>query len=212
MTLLPRLNVTKLILALVAACALLSEAHAQSCPIPGGNPNCGSTTTSQSSPNPSSGVGNPIDLTSGNKYQQEADIEIPGDLSIGFSRHYNSLLDQAGVLGRGWSHTYETRLSRTETPGAAGVHSAAPHITIIQADGRVISFQQFEATATVRRYRSMPTGYGVIEEDLGAIDRLRSANAVNRGLTTDQLAVWKWQWSDGRTLTFNGRGLLKTWP
>jgi RHS repeat-associated protein len=211
MSLLPRLRVTKLILAIGVACALLSQAHAQSCPLPGGNPSCGSGTASQSSPNPSSGVGNPIDLTSGNKYQQETDIEMLDDLSIGFTRHYNSLLGQTGVLGRGWSHTYETRLSRTEAPGVAGAHSAvAPHITIIQGDGRVISFQQFEATATVRRYRSTPSGYGLIEEDLGAIERLRSANAANRGLTTDQLAVWKWQWSDGRTLTFNGRGLLKT--
>jgi RHS repeat-associated protein len=211
MTLLPRLNVTQFVLAMVAACALLSEAHAQSCPMPGGNPSCGSSTTSQSSPNPSTGVGNPIDLTSGNKYQQEADIEMPGDLSIGFTRHYNSLLGQPGVLGRGWSHTYETRLSRTETPGAAGTRGAAtPQITLIQSDGRVISFQQFEATPTVRRYRSKPSGYGLIEEDLGAIERLRGPNAANRALTTDQFSVWKWHWADGRTLTFNGRGLLKT--
>jgi RHS repeat-associated protein len=209
MTRLPRLSVIPFVLAIVASCALLSEAHAQSCPISGGNPTCGSSSTSQSSPNPSSGVGNPIDVTTGNKYQREVDIEIPGDLSIGFERHYNSLLGQPGLLGRGWSHTYETRLSRTEKP-ATGAHAQSPEITLIQADGRVVTFQPFETTPTVRRYRSMPSGYGLIEEDLGAIERLRSANAANRGLAADQLAVWKWQWSDGRILTFNGRGLIKT--
>jgi RHS repeat-associated protein len=203
------------LLAIAAGCVCLSEARALTqgltCPMPGGNPSCGSTTTSQSSPNPATGAGNPIDLTSGNKYQQEPDIEMPGDLSIGFTRHYNSLLGEPGVLGRGWSHTYETRLSRTETPGAADARGVSgPQITLIQSDGRVIRFKPFEATATVRRYRSTPSGYGLIEEDLSAIERLRSANAAHRALTTEQLPVWTWQWSDGRTLTFNGRGLLKS--
>jgi RHS repeat-associated protein len=216
MSQLTRWGILPCVLALLTGGALLSRVQAQglSCPISGGNPSCGSGSTSQSSPNPSSGVGNPIDVTTGNKYQRETDIDMPGDLSIGFERHYNSLLGQPGVLGRGWSHTYETRLSRTEKPatGAApGVHSSrSTEITLIQADGRIVTFQPFETTPTVRRYRSIPSGYGLIEEDLGAIAQLRSAIAAHRGMGVDQLAVWRWQWSDGRILTFNGRGLIET--
>lgn len=201
-------------LALMAWCVVFSKVEAQglSCPISGGNPTCGSSSTSQSSPNPSSGVGNPIDVTTGNKFQREIDIEMPGDLSIGFERYYNSLLAQPGVLGRGWSHTYETRLSRATKHAAGGAHPTPEsyEITLMQADGRVVTFQPFETTPTTRRYHSIPGGYGLIEEDLGAVDQLRKAMAANRGMTADQLTVWKWQWSDGRLLTFNGRGLIKT--
>jgi RHS repeat-associated protein len=208
---LARSSFTRFLPVIGAAWLWVSPAHSLSCPINGGNPSCGGSTTSQASPNPSTGVGNPIDVTTGNKYQREDDIDIQGDLSIGFTRHYNSLPGQTGVLGTGWSHTYETRLSRKEARPAPGEqHAAAPHITIIESDGRVLEFQQFETTATLRRYRSMPAGYGLVEEDLGAVERLRGSIANHHESATEALAVWKWRWSDGRTLTFNGRGLLKT--
>ena len=197
---------------MVASCVLPSLAQAQMCRLPPtGNPSCTSDSASQSSPNPSTGVGNPIDLTSGNKYQQELDIETPGDLSIGFRRHYNSMQSAAGVLGKGWSHTYETRLSRTETRGSpSGKAASPPQITLIQGDGRQITFESYETTTTLRRYRSVPAGYGLIDEDVGAVARLREAKALNRTLAEDELSVWKWTWPDSRTLTFNGRGLLRT--
>ncbi|HEY6927224.1 MAG TPA: DUF6531 domain-containing protein, partial [Steroidobacteraceae bacterium] len=212
MALLSRRTLGGFLAVMVAACGLPSLAQAQMCKLPpSGNPSCASDSTSQSSPNPSTGVGNPIDLTSGNKYQQELDIETPGDLSIGFRRHYNSMQSAAGVLGKGWSHTYETRLSRTETRGSpTGKGAASPKITLIQGDGRQITFESYEVTATLRRYRSIPAGYGFVEEEVGAIARLREAKALNRTSSQDELAVWKWTWPDGRTLTFNGRGLLKT--
>ena len=212
MALLSRQAVGSILVVIVASCVLWVPAQAQMCKLPPtGNPTCASDSTSQSSPNPATGVGNPIDLTSGNKYQQEVDIESPGELSIGFRRHYNSLQTSTGVLGKGWSDTYETRLSRTQTRGAPGGKAASPpQITLIQGDGRQIAFESYEATATVRRYRSIPAGFGLIEEDVGAITRLRAARAQHQTLAPDDLKVWKWTWPDSRTLTFNGRGLLKT--
>ncbi len=205
-----RQGLKKLLSGMAALCALLSGAHAQACALPpGGNPTCGSTSTSQSSPNPSTGVGNPIDLTSGNKYQQEIDIDMPGELSIDFRRHYNSMQGWSGVLGRGWSHTYETRLSRSEKRADAAGHGAVPpSITIIQGDGREINFEPFETADNVRRFRSIPAGFGVIEEDIHSIERLRTAKRASE-LAMEPVAVWKWRWADGRTLSFNGRGLLK---
>jgi RHS repeat-associated protein len=212
MALLSRRAVGSLLAVMVASCVLAAPAQAQMCKLPPtGNPSCASDSTSQSSPNPATGVGNPIDLTSGNKYQQEIDIEAPGELAIGFRRHYNSMQAGAGVLGKGWSHTYETRLSRTETrSGPGGKAASPPQITLIQGDGRQITFESYDATTTVRHYRSVPAGYGLIEEDVGAITRLRESKALNRTLALDELKVWKWTWPDSRTLTFNGRGLLQT--
>lgn len=70
---------------------LLSTAYAHSCALsPTGN-TCSGGSTTQSSPDPSTGVGDPIDLTSGNRYQQEVGVDMPGKLSIDFRRHYNSL-------------------------------------------------------------------------------------------------------------------------
>ena len=63
--------------------AFAGVAQAQMCPIPG-NP-CGSGDVgSQGATNGATGAGNPIDLTNGNKYQQETDLAWPGDFSLQF--------------------------------------------------------------------------------------------------------------------------------
>lgn len=61
------------------------------------------------------GAGNPINVITGNKYQQEVDLpKLPGVLGLEIVRHYNSSLSGArtppGILGRGWKLSYETGL------------------------------------------------------------------------------------------------------
>lgn len=71
------------------------------------------------------GIGNPINLASGNKYQQELDLPAhPSAPLLQVLRHYNSLDPRHGAFGRGWSTSYDTRL-----------HRAAGRIQIVQADG-----------------------------------------------------------------------------
>ncbi|MBL3601831.1 MAG: RHS repeat protein [gamma proteobacterium endosymbiont of Lamellibrachia anaximandri] len=56
--------------------------------------------------------GNPVQLTSGNKHQQETDIKIAGISNIKFTRIYNnqSNILNSGNVGHGWRHNYESRI------------------------------------------------------------------------------------------------------
>ena len=179
---------------------------------PGGTPSCNSDAASQPGSSPTGG-GNPIDLTNGNKYQREVDISLPGALGISFVRHYNSQLSREGVLGRGWSHSYETRLARTEPNAVAGANTAAaPTIDVAQGDGRAIHFLRYGAERDgVRRFVSAPAGFGIIEENIGAVIRLRGASkptATESGGSRTEAVVWRWRWLNGRVLDFDERGLL----
>lgn len=76
------------------------------------------------------GVGNPIHLISGNKYQEETDLPfLPSGLEL--VRYYNSLSKGNRLLGEGWSHSYDTRL-----------HFAGNKLQIIHADGSRTMFRE----------------------------------------------------------------------
>ncbi len=178
----------------------------QSCPVTGGNPGCRGTSASRSTSVTSTAVGNPIDVTTGNKYQSETDLAYPGDLAIGFSRHYNSAAKGGAALGPGWTHEFETVLSR-EQRGKAAL------IRIQQADGRVLEFREHARVGTVTSYRTNSTSLGIIEEDVAALERLR--RIVGKRATardgSDPAAAqpWSWRWPDGRRLAFDGSGRLR---
>ncbi len=84
-------------------------------------------------------AGNPIDVITGNKYQNETDLPaLPGPLGLEIVRHYNSAQagtdSQLGLLGRGWRLSYETDL-----------HANGDQLLIIQADGKHLSFAAADA-------------------------------------------------------------------
>lgn len=81
---------------------------------------------------PSLSVGNPIHVTTGNKYQAETDLaSLHGRLGIGLTRHYNSeAAGHAGVMGAGWRHSYEASIRQLD----------AGSIDLWQADGRHLIF------------------------------------------------------------------------
>ncbi|WP_243140713.1 RHS repeat-associated core domain-containing protein [Pelistega ratti] len=55
------------------------------------------------------GVGNPIHLMSGNKFQQEEDVLMrPSGLEM--TRYYNAMATVANPMGAGWTHSYSTHL------------------------------------------------------------------------------------------------------
>lgn len=74
-------------------------------------------------------AGNPINLATGNKYQDEVDL-FPMKGGLELVRYYNSLDHEVGVLGRGWKWSYDERLYRLQTP----------HPQLIYADGQRIYF------------------------------------------------------------------------
>lgn len=60
---------------------------------------------------PGLGLGNPVHLATGNKYQLDIDLppnhHAPG---LELVRHYNGLATQGGALGRNWALSYDARL------------------------------------------------------------------------------------------------------
>ena len=102
---------------LLGAVLALPVITVQACPISDtAGKTCSSTATTAIAP-VKSGVGNPINTMTGNKYQREVDMPpLPGVLGLEIIRHYNSDLSKAsmipGIIGRGWKLSYETELER----------------------------------------------------------------------------------------------------
>jgi RHS repeat-associated protein len=132
---------------------------------------------------PAAGAGNPINVITGNKYQQEVDMAaLPGELGVELVRHYNSLAtSDTGHVGRGWRLSYETEI-RFE-----GVDLA-----LIQADGKRY---QFKCAGALCRTQDWADGVVVIRA---------SSDGVKK--------TYVWRWLAGsasrRELTFDDRGLL----
>lgn len=103
----------------------LNYAHAQACsPAKTGNP----CATSYRAPKINAGVGNPIHLLSGNKFQQENDLPMrPSGIEV--VRYYNAMSSQNTPFGQGWQLSYNSQLFMQ-------------HHTwqILTADGRRIMF------------------------------------------------------------------------
>ncbi|WP_458237386.1 RHS repeat domain-containing protein [Pseudomonas sp. P5_A2_2] len=64
-------------------------------------------------PKCSNGVGNPIDTSTGNKYQESVDYAGPGPRSLSFVRTYNSQTWASSAdLGWYWGHVYDLKLEK----------------------------------------------------------------------------------------------------
>jgi RHS repeat-associated protein len=184
-----------------------SMAWAQSCPATGGGAQCRDTSGGRSTTFTATGAGNPIDVTTGNKYQYETDLEYPGGLAIGFSRHYNSVATGGAALGPGWTHDFETSLSREQRGDVAIVR-------VYQSDGRVLEFHPAPRVGGGPvSYRGAAPTFGLVEEDAASLERLRrivGKRATARdGTDASAERPWVWRWPDGRRLTFDGRGRLR---
>ena len=78
-------------------------------------------------------VGNPINIATGNKYQQEVDYQGAGEFALEFIRAYNShATDEAGVFGPGWQHNYARRISAHDDG----------RMRVVREDGRRHYFRQ----------------------------------------------------------------------
>ena len=131
------------------------------------------------------GVGNPLNVLSGNKYQEEVDLPpLPGVLGLEIVRHYNSQYARpnvpSGIFGRGWKLSYETELYVVKTT-----------VQIVQADGTRIIFDRDARDPSVCATRDPGRGRVLIR-------------ATPRG---DE---YVWIWPDGRRLYFDaGRRLTQ---
>lgn len=143
---------------------------------------------------PALGIGNPVDLATGAKYERRVDIALPdvsglpgagGDLArvlalqpglpFVFSRHFIGGTEDRG-LGPGWRHGFDTRL--------AFRGGRQPSVQVLQADGRRIRFEHAGA---------------------GRFVATRAADGMVLALAG---GGWQWRWPNGRRLDFDGGGRL----
>ena len=136
-------------------------------------------------PVPTLGIGNPVHLATGNKYQMDVDLPPnPSAPGLELVRHYNGLSTQAGVLGRNWRVSYDTRLQRRgnqwrllqadgsildilePTPTAKGYawHSPDGRRLHFDADGRLVSIRKGpRVIVNIRRHPKAHAYAGLIE-------------------------------------------------
>lgn len=145
---------------------------------------CGQPSVSGNPNQQCAGVGNPINVMTGNKYQREEDMPaLPGVLGLELVRHYNSAFSAPGYpngpLGRGWRLSYETEI--------VDIYGK---IQVLEADGGRIIFD---------RDPKSPTGCGTSDPANGT---------MTLGRQLDGKPDYTWTRTDGRKLHFNSAGKL----
>ncbi|MEO6147065.1 MAG: DUF6531 domain-containing protein, partial [Sulfuriferula sp.] len=151
---------------------------------PGGAPCGGSGVASQgNSSQTNQGAGNPINVTNGNKYQQEIDLPaLPGVLGLEIIRHYNSAYAGAnapnGIMGRGWKLSYETDL-----------YAIGTSVQIVQADGTRLIFSRSPGNPAICASTDPSQGRILIRP-------------------TRHGDEYTWVWINGRRLSFDSSGKL----
>ncbi len=132
---------------------------------------------------PSPMIGNPVNLITGNKYQNEKDLAIPGS-QLTWQRHYNSANAAYNFgLGRGWTGTYQTSLASINAKGAA----------ILQSNGRRIEFRAIADSTSA---------------DGETINSWHASTPSDGRLHVDGTYI-VWSLPDGRSLRFKGQFLVR---
>ena len=127
-------------------------------------------------------VGNPLDALTGNKFQQEEDIQAIGDTyALRLNRYYNSQSKQLGIFGYGWRSDYEMQLQDTNG-----------RIDIIQADGRQYHF--YKTHTTDPKTNLTFTRYQTKDPSLGYVERTNESDP-NKPL-------WQWRLPNGKRFQF----------
>lgn len=146
---------------------------------------CGAQGGPASQPSPTGqnvGAGNPLDLLSGNKYQQDVDLPtLPGVLGLEIIRHYNSQrarLGERSALASGWRLSYETTL-----------RIGTERLEVVQADGARVIFA---------RDREHPQRCASTDPGRGEIRVIAAAGGEE----------YVWHWPQGRRLHFDTAGRL----
>ena len=190
------------------------------CANPGGGSPCGGAgaTTQGNASGTQQGAGNPINVVTGNKYQQEVDLPaLPGVLGLEVVRHYNSatsgLSSATGILGRGWKLSYEAELSIK----TAGI------LEVVQADGSTIVFSRLEQVPQANTGKANATAVAATSAaatagSIAGAAIWSSADPAQGRITSRPTAhgnEYRWRWSGagdpgsaGRELLFDERGKL----
>jgi YD repeat-containing protein len=95
---------------------------------------------------PNRSVANPVNVATGNKYEEVLDLSIstPG-IPLEFRRSYNSQIMFDGPLGYGWTHTYYVSLNVVQT-------SPVKRVRIWDWDGRALYFTERSSGSEIIYY------------------------------------------------------------
>lgn len=206
------------VVAVLIACSAATQlplAQAQSSSATSSAPPC----TAQSAGNPCYGTGsnvtldksaaNPVNLSNGNKFQEERDYFGAAPHSgLEFFRYYNSTQLTPSFIGQGWRHSYERQLY---------LQGRRPQILL--DDSTRISFDAFEGDVA----QSPNNEFGSLTRITSAsiMERLNAAGNIptedkkplseyfsNQFLASLRGDLWLWQYPSGAIDIFNGRGRL----
>lgn len=173
-----------LIAFVLALCADVAQAQSTCAPAVLGHPCSPGGVASQGHVEPAInlGMGNPVNLATGNKHQYDIDLPRPwGKAGLGLARHYNSMSPRTTSLGPGWTTDYDTRLY--QVPGG---------VVVLQADGGRIHFAgtpPFSGPKGQLRkqgklwYWLWPTGHLLAFDEQGLLVRVRGAHPRSPSLS-----------------------------
>ena len=168
-------------------------------------------------------LSNPINITTGDKYQEETDFVMPQPALLKFVRHYNSLEGKLDALGWNWRHDYEQSIE-VVTTGKGGSATQTAYVT--RSDGRVYTYTDNngawvsdpDVTATLTQTAS---GWTVKENNVtetfdtaGKLLTIQQLDGRTVSLTYDAQTSRLSQVADdiGSSITFayNAQGLIST--
>ena len=151
------------------------------CPAPS------ATSVRSNNPSPTAFGGNPINLLTGNKFEQLLDIDEVGDaFALRLTRYYNSQSTQRGIFGIGWRSDYELQLQ-----------DLGDNVQILTADGGLYHFnkQQIKDDSTgLLSERFVPDDISLGYVEVKPISH--HTNALG-----DEM-IWQWHLPDGRVMEF----------
>jgi RHS repeat-associated protein len=89
---------------------------------------------------PNLSVGNPVNVATGNKYDEALDLSVStAGIPLELRRAYNSQLADDGPLGYGWTHNYDLSVQIIET-------TPNKRVIVWDEDGRALYFTQIRQT------------------------------------------------------------------
>ncbi len=172
-------------------------------------------------------AGNPCNIATGNKFQQESDFIVSGPGGLEFKRYYNSMgnYDEITNTYQGmWTHTYSRSVVYSEFE--QGIYSAI----VYRPDGRALQYynaiihpsaginvleklKPIMTEAKISGWRFYPGDDSVeIYDSLGRLTSITDRNGLQQTVTYD--AGMKVSDAYGRTITFvfSGQSLTVTDP
>jgi RHS repeat-associated protein len=188
-----------------------------------GKPDCVDGAGTAASGGRPTSVSNPINITTGNKYQEETDLIMPQPALLQFVRYYNSLEDKLNALGWNWRHDYD-RSIEVVTTGKGKSATQTAYVT--RDDGRVYTYTDINGTwvsdlDVMATLTQTATGWSVSENNVtetfdadGKLLSIQNLDGRTINLTYDALTSRLSQVTDdiGSSITFayNAQGLIST--